>query len=93
MTKQHFIEAAAMVRSILEGEWTDEPPGWAEASRGDWQGSFDEEQEHYTRAVQTAEALILLFQRLNPRFDQTRFLIACGLADKPVKPARQRRTA
>lgn len=42
------------------------------------------------RAVWTAEAFILLFQQFNPRFDEQRFLQACGLVPKPE---RKRRTA
>lgn len=83
MTKQTFIKAADMVRAIRDGKWTSDPPRWAD--RGylgdDYYGGEDGAQD-YTRAVQTAEAFILLFQQSNPRFDQERFLIACGLVEK-----------
>lgn len=88
MTKQHFSQAASMVNAILNGEWTNIPPEWANAddmlewhmttNHTEWNGD-------YTRAVQTAEAFILLFQRDNPRFDQQRFLQACGLVAVPER--------
>lgn len=80
MTKKHFILAASMVKAILNDEWTHEPPDWAVRHL-----VHTECTENYTRAVQTAEAFILLFRGFNPRFDENRFLIACGLADKPTK--------
>ena len=83
MTKKQFERAAEMAKAILEGHWTNEPPVWCHdsshyrlhtcASTG------------YTRAVQTAEAFLGLFQEFNPRFDQQRFLVACGLVNAPVK--------
>jgi hypothetical protein len=77
MTKQHFIRAAEIVKSIRDGHWTDEPPAWAD--------NLVLMSHSYTRAVQTAEAFLFLFKEYNPRFDEQRFLVACGLVEKPVK--------
>lgn len=35
MTKKHFIDAANIVRYILNGAWTFEPPSWADETRID----------------------------------------------------------
>lgn len=83
MQKRHFERMAAIVLSILQGEWTNERPSWAPCDI--------DETTAVTRAVQTAEAFIMLASEDNPRFDRTRFLIACGLADKPVKAPKRRR--
>ncbi len=99
--KRHFIAAATLVKSILQGEWTNEPPAWVPSERvygtsayrdseivGCYEGaSTDIESINYTRAVQTAEAFILLFRQFNPLLDETRFLVACGLV-QPVKKGR-----
>ena len=84
LTKKHFIDAAAIVKNILDGYWTDDPPSWADSEEyeKDYHGS------DYMRAVQTAEAFIMLFTQHNPRFDVNRFLIACGLMAKPAKAKR-----
>jgi len=87
MTKKHFIDAAEIVRNILDGNWTFDPPPFANKSRmlitHDSGRIAAYEDETYTRAVWTAEAFISLFSDANPRFDTQRFLIACGLAEKP----------
>ncbi len=83
MTKRHFIRAAEIVNAICEGHWTSEPPSWADRHAEDYSALGD-----YGRAVQTAEAFIVLALEFNPRFDTNRFLIACGLADAPVKAKR-----
>lgn len=89
MTKKHFIRAAEIVKAISEGRWTREPPLWADAEMYGWTGSeigcwYDTEID-YTRAVQTAEAFIILAQAFNHRFDVQRFLVACGLVEPVVK--------
>lgn len=80
ITKGTFIQAAAMVGSVLRGGWTPAPPDWADRSRY-MEGSLGlfAKNEYYTRAVQMAEIFILLFTHANPRFDRDRFLDACGL--------------
>src|ERR1035437_863746 len=78
VTKKVFIRAAEMVRSIRDGNWTNEPPSWADSL-------LDYHIPSKARAVQTAEAFLQLFKEYNPRFDQQRFLMACGLVDAPVK--------
>lgn len=84
MQKRHFVQAADMVRAILNGEWTHEAPSWApttfdlieveDAAQGNLRTS-------YVRAVWTAEAFILLFTRNNDRFNRDTFLRACGLQE------------
>lgn len=82
MTRQHFEQMAAIVRSILNGEWTNEAPAWCKDVRyGRIMYAPDEEDATYTRAVQTAEAFIHLASSVNPRFDRARFLRACGLVE------------
>lgn len=76
MTKKHFERMAAIVRSILAGEWTHDCPPWARE---------DTQSPDYVQAVQIAEVLIMLASEDNPRFDTDRFLIACGLKAKPTK--------
>ena len=82
MQKRHFERMAAMVKDILGGNWTHEPPAWSNRDR---YLCVDTGEPDYIRAVQTAEAFILLCEGWNPRFDCERFLMACGLANKPVK--------
>ncbi len=74
MTKKHFERAAKMVYTILHGGWSSDMPDWANSDPALWAGTTN-----YTRAVQTAEAMMLLFCQFNPKFDKARFLKACGL--------------
>ena len=83
MTKQHFIRAAEIVRSIRVGDRTMALPSWAEP----YSSAFADD-GRYARAIQTAKAFLLLFKEYNPRFDEQRFLQACGLVEKPVKKGR-----
>lgn len=84
MTRKHFEVMADMVRAILAGKWTDSAPAWADESRYPLTESLDLEALNYRRAVQTAEAFILLAESQNPRFNRARFLRACGLeANRP----------
>lgn len=76
MSKKHFIAAASLVKSIVSGGWTDQPPIWAD---GRLVGLDIRDEPDYARAVHTAEAFIALFRMFNSRFDERRFLIACGL--------------
>ena len=73
MTKQHFIRAAALVKAIGNGEWMHDAPSWSPI------GAYLADTRHDIRAIQTAEAFIMLFTECNPRFDRTCFLGACGL--------------
>ncbi len=82
MQKRHFEHMASIVRAILDGEWTNEFPPYGDESRSIVNDGPD---ESYTRAVWTAEAFIKIAAEHNPRFDQNRFLIACGLKEKPAK--------
>ncbi len=82
MTKKHFENAAVNVNAIRKGYWTSEAPRWANAEL------MARIPDDYTRAVQTAEAYIMLFKQFNPRFDQDKFLVACGLAEAPAKRRR-----
>ena len=90
MTRKHFIRAAEMIRSIHAGHWSKELPGYSthemrKLGRSTHVTAFE-------RATLTAEAFITLAQEFNPRFDTYRFLIACGLVDKPAT-CYQRRTS
>jgi hypothetical protein len=74
--------AASLVRAIMAGRWSHDPPSWCDhddydSSNADWDdsGSYD-----YTRAVQTAEAFITLFTKLDANFDEAVFLRECGFA-------------
>ena len=68
MTKKHFQRMAEIVHAILDGDWTNERPQWADRTSGSLDGkklslydgawSFAENSMRYTRAVQTAEAFI-----------------------------------
>ena len=80
MTKQHFIGMASIVKSILDGNWTDEQPPWAigEFDSGDVNDSLY--MSHYRRACQTAEAFIALGESYNAHFNRSKFLKACGLS-------------
>lgn len=71
--------AALMVRNIAAGEWTNVPPSWADYHRIVVFSGEMEPDEAYTRAVQTAEAFILLFMRFDPTFNEQAFLRACKL--------------
>lgn len=73
MTREHFNHAAELVDAIRRGSWTNEPPAFVDADA-------IQPISNYQRAVQTAEAFIILFRAWNPRFDEQRFLKACGLA-------------
>jgi hypothetical protein len=79
--------AARIVAAIHQGDWTSALPSWSHYFAGQtWEvdspvtGNVEPD---YVRAVWTAEAFIHLFAAANPRFDQHRFLVACGLADNP----------
>lgn len=90
MTKKVLNHAAALVKSIRDGKWTNErpawgvPPGWTIPQRGRWFLVDD-----WDRAAMTAEAFILLARTFDPRFNETRFLIACGLLERPATKGRR----
>ena len=66
MTKQHFIRAAEIVKSVHE---------------------HNTPTQNAIAAI-VAEKFYNLFKEYNPRFDQQRFLVACGLVDVPPKVKR-----
>ena len=85
ITKMHFQHAAGMVAAIRLGTWTYELPDWASDTPGVYLDSIEvssaergDLDRDYIRAVWTAEAFIMLFSHFSPRFNQTRFLKACG---------------
>ena len=43
---------------------------------------------HSMTARAQAEGFIMLFKEYNPRFDEQRFLHACGLVEQPAKKGR-----
>jgi hypothetical protein len=80
MTKKHFDAMAALVQQIRDGNWTPDAPAWAEPrdnGRFDYQNTINP----FDRAVQTAEAFIILANQFGGRFDEQRFLRACGLVE------------
>ena len=81
MTKKHFIAAANLVSSIRKGEWTNEPPAFANHNCYVPAWTEQDKDDIYTRAIQTAEAFIILFRSFNPRFDDKSFLKACGFTN------------
>lgn len=85
MTRKHFIDAAEIVRNILGGVWALDSPSWATDVDIPVYDHESELSARYLRAVWTAEAFIVLFREHNPRFDESRFLIACGLQAKAPK--------
>ncbi len=83
MTKMHFTRAAEMVKAIVDGHWTNDLPSFAHntvvgpiETISDDCGNLN---VNYVRAVWTAEAFIILFRGYNPRFNEQKFLKACGL--------------
>jgi hypothetical protein len=83
MQKRHFEHMASIVKAILDGHWIAEFPPYGDESRNAI--SWNNSDYAYTRAVWTAEAFIKIAAEHNPRFDQDRFLVACGLVAKPAK--------
>lgn len=82
ITRPELVHAASMVKAIAAGKWTSDPPEWAER----W--DYDDGANTVTpigRAVQTAEAFIIYFIEVDPTFNQTAFLVSCGLLDAPAK--------
>ena len=82
MTKMHFTRAAEMVKAITEGAWASELPSWAPIHTGEQIETISDNsgnlESAYIRAVWTAEAFIILFREYNPRFNEAKFLKACG---------------
>jgi hypothetical protein len=87
MQKRHFEHMATIVKAILDNAWSDDWPSWAvQDSNGNRQQGFVAPGiDSYTRAVLTAEAFIVFACEWDPRFDEQRFLQACGLVEKPSK--------
>lgn len=82
MTKMHFTRAAEMVHAIVDGHWTSELPDFANYRSGRIEtdsATMGNVCQPYVRAVWTAEAFIILFREYNPRFNEQKFLKACGL--------------
>lgn len=103
MMNHSFERAARLVKSIVDGKWTHEPPSWVPEERiygtpeseesptctGVYEGApTDPESVDYTRAVQTAEAFIIFFTTFSPRFDRAHFLYTCALGPKPAPKRR-----
>lgn len=92
MTAKHFNMMAAMVRAILAGKWTDEAPAWADETRYPLTDSADLDAINYQRAVQTAEAFVILCEQSSNTFQRVRFLRACGLLAEEERKPRKRLT-
>lgn len=84
MTRLHFNHAAEIVKAILNGEWTSEPPAYL----GPKFRYINPHPDHIDRAIQTAEAFVMLFSAFSDRFDTQKFLMACGLAESTAKKRR-----
>ncbi len=74
MTKQHFVAAAKIVDNIRCGDWD-----FTTAERA----VSHAQSREYDYAAVVADAFQTLFRQYNPRFDSQRFLVACGLQEKP----------
>lgn len=80
MTKQQR-HMASMVRAILAGKWTTDPPDWAPlraAQAADLLQQMSDTDVALVRAMQTAEAFIILIHAEDSAFDVTSFVRACG---------------
>lgn len=77
MTATDVKAMTVIVRAILRGKWTDELPDWApeDAYRKGLNGGLEE-----LRAVQTAEAFIVLCDSTHYPLNQEAFLKACGFS-------------
>ena len=68
MTKQNFETAARIVRDIVDGPFYPKAPKSAKETR-----------TSKLEAKAVCTAFVLLFRDDNPRFDQERFIKACGV--------------
>lgn len=100
--RSDFKQAADLVRAILHGGWTFDTPAWAgptmqpldmdepniDPAEGGCMDEFT-----YTRAVWTAEAFIIYFEVTSLAFRPEKFLIECGLKEKPARRKGERHAA
>lgn len=89
MTKKHFIAAAGIVNNIRTGNWGYELPDWFTGPECHRPVDLADTVE---LAGRVAEAFIILAQQSNPRFEEIRFLRACGLLETPQKVKKSRAT-
>lgn len=66
ITKGSFIQAASMVRDVLQGGWTSAPPPWADKTRYMEGSGLFAQSECYTRAVQNGRDLHSAFHSREP---------------------------
>jgi len=85
MTKKHFIHAANLVQSIATPRLSGEEVEVSTESLGNLNARD-------VRAMWTAEAFVSLFREYNPRFNEQKFLQACGLVEQPAKRSRKVRS-
>lgn len=85
MTPQDVRRMVQMVRAIRAGKWTDEPPAWSRDITATTPLDVDNVASAI-RAIQTAEAFILLAHSSDIYFDEMRFLQDCGFLRKPQNP-------
>lgn len=78
MTPTDVKAMTAIVRAILRGKWTDELPDWAPEDAEDDYSKGLHGGAPALRAVQTAEALIVLCDSCRYPLDQKAFLKQCG---------------
>lgn len=67
-----------IVRAIRAGKWTHEPPTWAKHSLTEYPGFESRQAESVWRAIQTAEAFIILELTGDSPLDVLAFVKACG---------------
>lgn len=83
MTRKHFEAMAALVRDILAGNRQDTSAvTWVDSERyqgGDITQTTWIDTVRYREACIVAHAFVSLGLASNPRFNERRFLVACGL--------------
>lgn len=86
MDNRDVRRMVSMIRAVRAGKWTAELPSWAPPNLHnhpmDLLQNMDTEDTNDYRAVQTAEAFILLIHSSGLAFDETKFLQDCGFVVK-----------
>lgn len=78
MNQRDITAMVAVVRAIKAGQWTDEPPVWADRERYSACIEGSDDAAVYLRAVWTAEAFVILAQQQDKYFPVKTFLARCG---------------
>lgn len=80
MTPSDVKAMTAIVRAILRGKWTNELPDWAPKGLTSIDLEDEDDGSDVLRAVQTAEAFIVLCDSCHCDLDVTAFLKDCGFS-------------